>query len=109
MAYTPVSSQSPNADGLNPTYTAIANGAGNGVTFANDGTQDAHVTNTTGGAVNLVLKANLSVAGVALPDKTIAIPANARRVFRWPVQGFSFDGAVRLEASATGLEVAIIK
>ena len=110
MPYTAITTQAASVDGAIATFTAIVSGAGNGVEFANDGTAIVQVVNGTAGALTLTMRSNYAAAGLTLPDKTVVLGASVTRHFRIPSSPFNnANGLTRLEASATGLTVAVLQ
>jgi hypothetical protein len=113
MAYTPITAQavpSAGVDLTSLTLTTIPTGAGNGLSIPADPSLTLVLQNTTGAPVNATLKTNFTVDGVALGDKTHAVPANGfRLVGRLSPEVYTAtDGLFHVEAAATGLKLAIV-
>ena len=88
---------------------AITSGAGNGRTFDLGLGPYYIVHNTSGGAINLTIKAGLpsdvSNAGTTIADKTVSIAAGAYHAFKSNKILANTSGTVTLEADGAGLEV----
>lgn len=88
---------------------AITSGAGNGRTFDLSLGPFYIVHNSSGGSLNLTIKAGLpgdvSIAGTTIADKTIAIAAGAYQVLKANKILANTSGTVTLEASGAGLQV----
>lgn len=68
----------------------------NGNTYTNDGTIVLAVVNGSASPVNLTVgfPSHKDVDGVALPDKTVEIPASATMKFRFTVRDYGTDVAI---------------
>jgi hypothetical protein len=77
MARAALTVQTPTSSGLNPTYTAAI---ADGHAFDNaNGDVILHVMNASAGSITVTIDVNKSTDGLAIPDKTITIPAGENR------------------------------
>lgn len=72
MARTALTAQSISASGLKATYSA-ANAQGH--SFANDGISILHIKNGGASACEVTIQTPATVAGLAVTDQTVSIPA----------------------------------
>lgn len=88
---------------------AISSGSGNGSTFSRSVVSYFIVTNTTGGAVNLTIKATTptttTAAGTTVNDNTVSLDAYSAYLFKTYKDLADGGGTVTIEAGATGLYV----
>lgn len=98
--------------GLAPTYSA--GDAANGHTIAGaDSDSFLHVKNTGGGACTVTLNATARIAGLALANQTVSVPATTGDKMIGPLRPDVFgqsDGACYVDLStATGVTLAAIR
>lgn len=77
MARTAITIQSPVVAGIVPTYEA-ANADGH--MFTNTGTEILHIKNGSGSSINVTLQTGLTIDGLAVADRTVAIAAGAEKM-----------------------------
>ena len=98
--------------GLNPAYTAANSVANGGNMFPNTGDAFLHVKNGSGSSINVTVDIPGLVAGMAISDLVVAVPAGGERMIgpfdpTWCNQS---DGKVYVDFSAvTTVTVAAIK
>jgi hypothetical protein len=63
--------------GLTVALTAVD--AANGEQFGWTAKRALHVKNASGGSINVTVKSNLTVAGLVLPDRVVAVAAGAEK------------------------------
>jgi zona occludens toxin (predicted ATPase) len=114
VAYADVPAQAPTSGGLAPVYTA-ADAAGQ--SFYNDDRTAVIFKNTSGAPVTVTAETPGSVDGLAIPDKTISVPATTgerwckfdTRIYNQP-PGSANAGKVQLTFSAvTNVTLAVIR
>jgi hypothetical protein len=110
MARTALSLQEIIRTGLSPSYTA-ANVDGHSV--ANDGKLTfVHVKNGSGGEVTVTIDTPGTVDGLAIADRTVAVPAGEERIIGpFPTAYYNqADGTVHVDFSAvTSVTIAAFK
>jgi len=101
MATTPLTTQLvPPFAGLSPTFTPLGSaGAGNGFTFANDGSTYFRILNTSGSQVTCTAKGVAYLGGIQVQDKTFTVAATTGDV-TWKGDPSYFGGTTTIEVSA---------
>jgi hypothetical protein len=111
MPRTAVVPQDISRAGLAP--TSAAPDVANGNQVVNDGSTFLYVKNTGGGACTISIKIPRTVDGVAVPDKTVVVPATTGERYIGPFGVGDYnqaDGSVYYDAStATGVTVAALR
>jgi len=96
--------------GLNATHTAIV--AADGAQFDYDASVFLHVVNTDDtDPITFTIRTNFTNDGLALPDRTFSVPALAERFTKFLKRDVykQSNDKVYIDASADGLEVAVLK
>ena len=78
MAYSALSIQSINKDGLEPTYVGAT--LSDGDRFRNSGKEFIHVLNGGGGAVAVTIPTPATIKGPDIEDKIVSVPAGEDRM-----------------------------
>jgi len=112
MARTAITPQNPALAGITPSYAA--GDSANGMYVPNDGKTLLQVKNTGGAACTVTLKSNgYKVAGVALADQTVTVPATTGDKIIGPFDPMVFNqagGTLSIDLStATGVTIAAFK
>lgn len=95
--------------GLAPSYAAASAG---GDYFQNSGSEVLHVKNGSGSSVTVTIITQATVDGMAVTDRTVAVPAGADRMIGpFPAGTYNDgDGRVQITYSATtSVTVGVIK
>jgi len=99
MAVQPLATQAVTIAGLTPSFTAAAGvGAGNGFTYANDGSTYFRIKNASGSPITATVKAGTVYKGVTIADQTFSVPATTGDV--------TFLGDPAVFGSTTTIEVS---
>lgn len=95
--------------GLSPSY---ASAEGDGNSFANNGRVVLHAKNGSGGSITVTIQTPGTVDGLAVSDRTVAIPAGEERIIGVfpPADYNQSDGSVYVDYSGvTSLTVAALR
>lgn len=107
MARVPLVPQAPVTGALlDPVMTTIGV---DGVSLAQLSGVVLVVTNDSGGSVNLLTKGALNADGVALGDKSLAVPTGTVKALVRPQKHFGFLQSGVLWLNGTGLKIAAIQ
>lgn len=117
MARTAINAVQMDDDGYNLTdsadFTALAVGAGNGVTFDYDTRNELILKNTTAGAATYTLKvptpSEYAAKGATVPD--VAVVVAAGKTWRYPLSGIfrQSDGKVYVDCDVAGSVLVLRK
>lgn len=91
---------------LNPTMTTIGV---DGVSLSQLDNVALVVTNDSGGALNLLFKGQLTADGIALGDKSLAVPDATAKALVRPETNFAFLRGGTLWLNGTGLKIAAVQ
>lgn len=110
MARTALTVQEITIAGTTPAWSSLANT--DGVSFENDGRVYAEVKNTSGSPVNITVVTAGSVAGVAISDPVVSVPATTgvKRIGPFSTRFNQSGGVMHLDNSAfTGVSIGVFR
>ena len=114
MSYTSVTAQPITRAGLSPTFVAApATGAGNGISFSNNGRRYLRIKNAGGTACVVTVNVGATVDGNVVAGKTFTVPITTGDVIAgpWPPGDYNAgDGTVTVDFSfVTSVTVAVLE